>query len=82
MFKLIFNLLSPNGKALITMPTNRSKTLDFLKFVEDNKMFCTFAEVKEEDLLGCPLENEKEYKKLFENIVDMKIVLYEITKIK
>jgi len=80
--KLIFNLLSPNGKALITMPTNRSKTLDFLKFVEDNKMFCTFAEVKEEDLLGCPLENEKEYKKLFENIVDMKIVLYEITKIK
>jgi predicted nicotinamide N-methyase len=76
--KLMRNLLSKSGKALIMMPEKRSQTQLFIKLIEENGMAWKCSEILEDDLFDQVLEDEKESKKLFENLKSMKILLYEI----
>jgi hypothetical protein len=62
------------------MPKKRSMTEIFIKFVESNEMNCTSLSIVEEDLLGDVLDNEKESKKLFEDLRMTNVFIYEIKK--
>lgn len=62
------------------MPKKRSMTEIFIKFVESNEMNCTSLSIVEEDLLGDVLDNEKESKKLFEDLRMTNVIIYEIKK--
>jgi hypothetical protein len=63
------------------MPEKRSMTSTFLKHIEDNNMKYNILLLNEEDLLGPILDDKTESKKLFEDLKEMKITLYEIYKI-
>lgn len=80
--KLIRNLLKIDGTAYITMPEKRSMTTAFLKYLEENELFCTYSPIEDEELYDVILEDQKESKKLFEDLKSMKIILYEITRVK
>jgi hypothetical protein len=85
--KIIKNLMKPCiipliivGKAFISMPKKRSMTETFLKYVEENEMKYSAWQIVEEDLFGPALENEKDAKKLFENLQSTNVMIYEISK--
>jgi hypothetical protein len=85
--KIIKNLLNNGifrlklaGKALIAMPKKRSMTETFLKFIESNEMNYTAFTIDEENLFGEVLDNEKESKKLFEDLKITNVIVYEIKK--
>lgn len=82
--KLIRNLLKPEGKALITMPEKRSMTTKFIEYLEANELTCKYQyiESEDDDLFGKVLDDEKESKKYFEDLKSMKIILYEIKRVK
>lgn len=79
--KMIKNLILPSGKALIAMPKKRSMTEQFLKLIVDNGMNYQGNIIDDEDLFSNPLENDKESKKLFEDLKATNVMIYEITKI-
>jgi predicted nicotinamide N-methyase len=81
--KIINNLLKPDGKALIAMPEKRSMTKMFLNYLTDNNLCYESKYFKEEceDIFDHVLENQKESKKLFEDLESMKIIFYTIKKI-
>jgi hypothetical protein len=62
------------------MPKKRSMTEMFLKFIESNEMNYTSLCLDEEELFGDVLDNEKESKKLFEDLRVTNVVVYEIKK--
>lgn len=68
------------GKALIAMPKKRGMTEIFLKLIENNEMNYRAFSIDEDDLLIDPLENEKESKKLFEDLKSTNVMIYEIKK--
>ncbi len=80
--KLIKNLLKSDGKALIAMPEKRSMTQKFITLVTENNLNYEAKYFKDEgeDIFFQILENEKESKKLFEDLLSMKIILYTIFK--
>ena len=65
---------------MIAMPKKRSMTETFLKLVESNEMSFTVIPLDEEDLFGDALENEKESRKLFEDLKTTNVIVYEIKK--
>lgn len=68
------------GKAFISMPKKRSMTETFLKNIEDNDMKYSAWLVDEDDLFGAVLDNEKDSKKLFEDLKLTNVMIYEIIK--
>jgi predicted SAM-dependent methyltransferase len=78
--KIIKNLISPTGKAIIAMPKNRSMTDQFLKLINDNGMKYEGRIIDDQDLFFNPLENEKESKKVFEDLKTSNVMLYQISK--
>jgi predicted nicotinamide N-methyase len=81
--KLIRNLLKIDGVALIAMPEKRSMTKPFLEYLNLNELTASYKYMSDYniDLFENVLENEKESKKLFENLKNMNIMLYEIRRI-
>lgn len=65
---------------MIAMPKKRSMTEIFLKLVESNDMNYKVLPLEDEDLFGDALENEKESKKLFEDLKTTNVIVYEIKK--
>ena len=62
------------------MPKKRSMSETFLKFVEENDMKWEGKLVDDESLLFNPMENEKEGKKYFEDLKNIQMMIYEISK--
>jgi len=79
-------LLNENGVAIICMPKKRSMTEVFLNHLGNLnlKYNSYFIEQDEsyfnQDLFTAPIDNEKESKKLFEDLKKMEILIYEIYK--
>lgn len=78
--KLIKNLLSPDGKALIAMPEKRMMTSTFLKFIEENGLKFKYSPMNDSYLLARILDDERQSNKLFENLENLNIILYEIAR--
>lgn len=79
--KLINKILKDDGVCLISMPEERSMTKQFLKYIEENGLKWKSEYYKDDDLFIPVLKDEKESKKLFENLKEMKLMLYTITKV-
>ena len=62
------------------MPEERSMTKTFLGFIEENGLKWKSEFYKDEELFIPILKNEKESKKLFENLKGMKLMIYTISK--
>jgi predicted nicotinamide N-methyase len=80
--KLIKNLLKSDGKAMIVMPEKRSMTNKFLEYLSENNLSYESKYFKDEceDIFDQILEDQKESKKLFEDLLSMKIMIYTIFK--
>jgi len=78
--KLIRNLLSPSGKAYISMPKKRGMTETFINYLNECNMSVEGKLLNDNDLLGIPLENEKDSKKYFEDLNNVNIMLYIVTR--
>ena len=79
--KLIKKSLKDNGKCYISMPLQRSMTLKFIEYCNENGLKVNgecFNDFGDENLFCNVLKDEKENKKLFENLKNMKIMLYTI----
>ena len=64
------------------MPEKRSMTKKFLEYVKECglKYQSEYYDINNEELFVDVLTNKKENKKLFENLKDMKLMLYKIFK--
>ena len=64
------------------MPEKRSMTNIFLDYIKECglKYQSEFYDINNEELFLDVLKNKKENKKLFENLKDMKLMLYKIYK--
>lgn len=80
--KLFKNLLKSDGKALIAMPEKRSMTKKFLEYLADNDLAyeAKFFKDECEDIFDNILDDYKESRKLFEDLLSMNIMLYTIYK--
>ena len=80
--KLINKLLKDDGICYISMPEKRSMTQTFLKYVTEcgMKYQSEYYDINNEELFVEILKDKKENKKLFENLKDMKLMLYKIYK--
>ena len=80
--KLINKLLKDDGICYISMPEKRSMTGTFLKYVTEcgMKYQSEYYDINNEELFVEILKDKKENKKLFENLKDMKFMLYKIYK--
>ena len=80
--KLIHKILKDDGICYISMPEKRSMTQTFLKYVTEcgMKYQSEFYDINNEELFVEILKDKKENKKLFENLKDMKLMLYKIYK--
>ena len=80
--KLINKLLKDDGICYISMPEKRSMTGTFLKYVTEcgMKYQSEYYDINNEELFVEILKDKKENKKLFENLKDMKLMLYKIYK--
>ena len=80
--KLINKLLKDDGICYISMPEKRSMTGTFLKYVTECEMKyqSEYYDINNEELFVEILKDKKENKKLFENLKDMKLMLYKIYK--
>ena len=80
--KMINTLLKDNGFCFISMPEKRSMTNTFLQYIKECglKYQSEFYDIHNEDLFLDVLSDKKENKKLFENLKDMKLMLYKIYK--
>lgn len=84
--KVISRILKPGGKCFISMPKERKMTKTFLEYIENEGLKWTslaFNELDEEEkkYLFYPVLGEKDKKnKIFENLSNMNLMLYEINK--
>ena len=78
--KLISKILKDDGLCFISMPEERSMTKTFLGFIEENGLKWKSEYYNDEELFIPVLKNEKESKKLFENLKGMKLMIYTISK--
>ena len=80
--KLIYKLLKPEGICFISMPEKRSMTKSFLQYIKECglKYESEFYDINNEELFVDILSDKKANKKLFENLKDMKLMLYKIYK--
>ena len=80
--KIINTLLKENGFCFISMPEKRSMTNTFLQYIKECglKYQSEFYDINNEDLFVDVLSDKKENKKLFENLKNMKLMLYKIYK--
>ena len=80
--KLINKLLKDDGFCYISMPEKRSMTKKFLEYINECglKYQSEYYDINNEELFADILKNSKENKKLFENLKDMKLMLYKIFK--
>ena len=62
------------------MPEKRKKTSLFIEYCNKYNLTCESLFLDDEDLLQPILEDEKEAKKLFEDLKTLKIKLYKLTK--
>ena len=78
--KMISILLKDNGFCFISMPEKRSMTNTFLQYIKECglKYQSEFYDINNDDLFKDVLSDKKENKKLFENLKDMKLMLYKI----
>lgn len=79
--KLIKRVLKENGKCYISMPKKRSMTQKFIGYCEENGLTVKgkcFNDFGEDNLFINVLKDEKESKKLFENLKSMEIMIYTI----
>ena len=79
--KLINKILKDDGLCFISMPEERSMTKKFLSYIEENGLKWESEYYKDDDLFIPVLKDEKESKKLFENLKEMKLMLYTIKKV-
>ena len=80
--KLINKILKDDGICYISMPEKRSMTSTFLEYIKEcgMKYQTEFYDINNEELFVEILKDKKENKKLFENLKDMKLMLYKIYK--
>ena len=80
--KMINQLLKDDGFCFISMPEQRSMTGVFLQYINECglKYQSEFYDVNNEELFADILKNQKENKKFFENLKNMKLMLYKIYK--
>ena len=80
--KTINKLLKDDGFCYISMPEKRSMTNIFLDYIKECGLNyqSEFYDINNEELFLDVLKNKKENKKLFENLKDMKLMLYKIYK--
>ena len=80
--KMINQLLKDDGCCYISMPEKRSMTDTFLGYINECglKYQSEFYDVNNEELFADILKNKTENKKFFENLKNMKLMLYRIYK--
>ena len=84
--KLISKILKPSGKCFISMPKERKMTKTFLEYIENEGLKWTSLafndlDEKEKEYLFHPVLGEKgKNSKIFENLSNMNLMLYEISK--
>ena len=78
--KLINKLLKDDGICYISMPEKRSMTNTFLGYIKECGLQyqSEFYDINNEELFIGILKDKKENKKLFEDLKDMKLMLYKI----
>ena len=78
--KLINKLLKDDGVCYISMPEKRSMTNVFLEHIKECglKYQSEYYDINNEELFTGILKDKNENKKLFENLKDMKLMLYKI----
>ena len=80
--KMIKQLLKDDGICFISMPEKRSMTNVFLQYIKESglKYQSEFYDTSNEELFADILKNKEENKKFFENLKNMKLMLYKIYK--
>ena len=84
--KLISKILKPSGKCFISMPKERKMTKTFLEYIENEGLKWTSLafndlDEKEKEYLFYPVLGEKgKNSKIFENLSNMNLMLYEVSK--
>ena len=84
--KLISKILKPSGKCFISMPKERKMTKTFLEYIENeglkwNSLAFNDLDEEEKEYLFYPVLGEKgKNNKIFENLSNMNLMLYEISK--
>ena len=78
--KLINKLLKDDGICYISMPEKRSMTNTFLGYIKECGLQyqSEFYDINNEELFIGILKDKKENKKLFEDLKNMKLMLYKI----
>ena len=77
---LINKILDENGICYICMPEQRSMTNQFLEYLNENNLNYKKEYFNDNDLFGDVIKDKEKNKKLFENLSNMKIMLYSIKK--
>ena len=77
---LINKILDENGISYICMPEQRSMTNKFLEYLNENNLNYIKEYFIDNDLFGDVINDKEKNKKLFENLSNMKIMLYSIKK--
>lgn len=77
---LINKILNENGICYICMPEQRSMTNKFLEYLNENNLNYKKEYFNDTDLFGDIIKDKEKNKKLFENLSNMKIMLYSIKK--
>ena len=77
---LINKILNENGICYICMPEQRSMTNQFLEYLNENNLNYKKEYFNDNDLFGDVIKDKEKNKKLFENLSNMKIMLYSIKK--
>ena len=62
------------------MPEQRSMTNKFLEYLNENNLNYKKEDFNDTDLFGDVIKDKEKNKKLFENLSNMKIMLYSIKK--
>ena len=80
--KSINKILKDDGICMISMPEKRSMTNTFLDYIKKCglKYKKEYYDINNEELFADVLSNKKENSKLFENLKEMKLMLYTIYK--